>query len=151
MQHYRLVKWKLYLNKPVTPPEWSPSESRSCGRRVPAGKQRVEVTTQKKSNINQHELQTHRPHLQNGDLWEVLLLKVGVCDELELSLKQAVERLQVKTNRPCMWVSDSTVWPMKTSSSQEKLTHERFFPPSTSGTHLCTSCSEMSLFPPWCP
>lgn len=33
-------------------------------------------------------------HLQDGDLREVLLLKVGMCDELQLGLKEAVEGLQ---------------------------------------------------------
>lgn len=37
-------------------------------------------------------------HLEDGDLREVLLLEVGVCDELQLGLKEAVERLQEKHN-----------------------------------------------------
>lgn len=33
-------------------------------------------------------------HLQNGDLGEIFLLKVGVRDELQLRLEETVERLQ---------------------------------------------------------
>lgn len=32
-------------------------------------------------------------HLQNGNLGEIFLLKVGVCDELQLCLEETVERL----------------------------------------------------------
>lgn len=37
-------------------------------------------------------------HLEDGDLREVLLLEVGVRDELQLGLKEAVERLQEEHN-----------------------------------------------------
>lgn len=35
-------------------------------------------------------------HLQNGNLGEIFLLKVGVRDELQLCLEETVERLEEK-------------------------------------------------------
>lgn len=88
-------KKKSYRGKPGTRPGLILPESRSCDRTAPAEEKGGETSRARPPTAPGPVF----THLQDGDLGEVFLLEVGVCDQLQLCLKETIKRLQTEEAR----------------------------------------------------